>query len=86
MHSGVVTVLANLKEKDVVRSILNGEPVGTVFWASANKMENKKRWIAFNSSVCGRLYVDEGAAQALLKHGRVFAIRHYQGGRQFRNG
>ena len=70
MHSGVVTVLANLKEKDVVRNILSGEPAGTVFWPCANKMDNKKRWIAFNSSVCGRLHVDEGAARALLKNGK----------------
>ena len=70
MHSGVVTVLANLKEKDVVRNILSGELAGTVFWPCANKMDNKKRWIAFNSSVCGRLHVDEGAARALLKNGK----------------
>jgi glutamate 5-kinase len=70
MPSGVVTVLANSKEKDIVRKIFSGEPAGTVFWPCANKMENKKRWIAFNSSVCGEVYVDEGAARALVKNGK----------------
>jgi glutamate 5-kinase len=70
MYSGVVTVLANLQEKDVVRHILSGEQVGSVFWPGVNKMENKKRWIAFNSAVCGRVHVDEGAARALLKNGK----------------
>lgn len=70
MHSGIVTVIANMEEKDIVRRVIEGEMVGTVFWPCAHKMENKKRWIAFSSSVCGKIYVDEGAARALVQQGK----------------
>ncbi|BAF59015.1 glutamate 5-kinase [Pelotomaculum thermopropionicum SI] len=70
MHSGVVTVIARAGEKDVIRQIIAGEQVGTIFWPSANKLENKKRWIAYSSAVCGKVFVDEGAARALLKQGK----------------
>lgn len=70
MHSGIVTVIANMEEKDVIRRVINGETLGTVFWPCANKMQNKKRWIAFSSSICGKIFVDDGAARALVKLGK----------------
>ncbi|MQL53824.1 glutamate 5-kinase [Desulfofundulus thermobenzoicus] len=69
MHSGIITVLARSTEPDVVRRVVSGESLGTIFWPSG-RMDNKKRWIAFSSTVCGCLYVDEGAARALLEHGK----------------
>jgi glutamate 5-kinase len=70
MHSGIVTVIANMEEKDIIRRVIEGETVGTVFWPCPNKMENKKRWIAFSSSICGKIYIDEGATRALVKQGK----------------
>jgi len=70
MHSGVTTVIANTEEKDIIRRILEGETVGTVFWPSLNKMGNRKRWIAYSSSVCGKIFIDEGATKALLYEGK----------------
>ncbi len=69
MHSGFVMVLASASEKDVVRRIMAGEGIGTVFWPQG-KLENKKRWIAYGSAVQGRIVVDEGAAKALLHNGK----------------
>lgn len=69
MHSGFVMVLANASERDVIRNIMAGDPIGTVFWPQG-KLENKKRWIAYSSSVQGRIAVDEGAARALLSSGK----------------
>lgn len=69
MHSGVVMVLANASEKDVVRRIVAGEEIGTVFWPQL-KLVNKKRWIAYGSSVQGRIFIDGGAAGALLRSGK----------------
>lgn len=70
MHSGVVTVIASSGEKDIIRRIISGEETGTVFWPSANKLENKKRWIAYSSAVCGKIFIDEGAARALSRQGK----------------
>lgn len=70
MHSGVVTVIARAEDKDIVRRVLAGEEAGTVFWPLANKLENKKRWIAYSSAVCGKVFIDEGAARALARQGK----------------
>lgn len=69
MHSGVVMVLASASCKDVVRRIMGGEEIGTAFWPM-EKLENKKRWIAYSSSLQGKIFVDEGAARALLERGK----------------
>lgn len=69
MHSGMATVLARAGEKDVVRRVLAGEKLGTVFWPQ-HRLENKKRWIAYSACIHGRVHVDEGAARALLKQGK----------------
>lgn len=69
MHSGLITVLANSTEKDVVRRVMDGEPLGTVFWPR-ERLEHKKRWIAYSSSVQGKILVDDGAAVALLNNGK----------------
>lgn len=69
MHSGAVTVIARTRDEDVLRRILAGEMVGTAFWPSV-RLDNKKRWIAYGSPVRGKIYVDSGAARALLKNGK----------------
>jgi len=69
-HSGVFTVIASSGEKDIIRRIIAGEQVGTVFWPLANKLENKKQWIAYSSAVYGKIFVDEGASMALVKQGK----------------
>jgi len=70
MHSGVITVIAGSSAKDVLQRILTGEPVGTVFWPSANKLENRKRWIAYSSCVHGKIFIDDGAARVLARQGK----------------
>ena len=69
MHSGMVTVIARASEEDVLRRILAGELVGTAFWPSI-RLRNKKRWIAYGSSIQGKIHVDRGAAQAILDNGK----------------
>jgi glutamate 5-kinase len=69
-NSGAFTLLASAAEKDIILRIIAGEQVGTVFLPSANKLENKKRWIAYSSALCGKIHVDEGAATALVKKGK----------------
>lgn len=70
MHSGIVTVIASAAKKHVLRNIIAGEPEGTIFWPVVNKLENKKKWIAYSSTVHGKVFVDAGAARALSRHGK----------------
>lgn len=69
MHSGAVMVLGNASQKDVVRRIMAGEEIGTAFWP-LEKLDNKKRWIAYSSSIQGKIFVDDGASRAILDSGK----------------
>ncbi|KJS17530.1 MAG: gamma-glutamyl kinase [Peptococcaceae bacterium BRH_c4b] len=69
MHFGLATVVAGAGTGDVIRRVLAGEELGTVFWPSV-RLDNKKRWIAYCATVQGKLFLDEGAAQALARRGK----------------
>jgi glutamate 5-kinase len=51
---------------DQARAVLAGEPVGTVFAAAGKRLSRRHGWVAHASEAQGRLYVDAGAAKALL--------------------
>ena len=70
MAAGVVMVIAAGRERDVIRRIMAGEEVGTIFVPKAAKMRSRKRWIAYAAVPKGKLFVDEGAAKALLADGK----------------
>lgn len=70
VETGVIMVIAKSTEPNILRRVAQGELVGTVFWPKENKLEYKKRWIAFGSNVSGKLYIDEGARAALIQKGR----------------
>ena len=68
--SGVYVVIADSREKNIVRRILDGEPLGTLFVPRENKLDARKRWIAFGSTVRGSVWIDDGAVEALLQKGK----------------
>jgi len=70
MNAGVIMVIAHGREPDIVRRIMAGEDVGSLFLPKAAKMRSRKRWIAYAALPKGKLTVDEGAAQAVLEGGK----------------
>jgi glutamate 5-kinase len=70
MAAGVVMVIAAGRERDVIRRIMAGEEVGTIFVPKPAKLRSRKRWIAYAAVPRGRLLVDDGAAKALVKDGK----------------
>jgi glutamate 5-kinase len=50
--------------------ILAGQPVGTLFRPGADRLDHRKRWIAWSLREAGTLDVDAGAAHAILHQGR----------------
>lgn len=70
MNSGFPMVIAHGKEEKVINRIVNGEPLGTLFQPKENRLHSKKRWIAFGSSVQGKIFIDEGAQKALTREGK----------------
>jgi glutamate 5-kinase len=69
MRSGAAMVIARAAEKNIIRRVVTGEPLGTVF-CPGNKLDNKKHWIMYSSAVQGKISIDEGASRALVKNGK----------------
>jgi glutamate 5-kinase len=63
--AGCRIVLANGKVKDVLRRIVGGETIGTLFMPR-RKLTNRQRWI-LNNKPAGTIRIDEGAASAVRK-------------------
>lgn len=70
MASGIPMIIANSQETNVLRRIVAGEKLGTLFVPREEKMQARKKWIAFGTVLHGQLVVDTGAANALLKRGK----------------
>jgi glutamate 5-kinase len=70
VRSGIPLVIASGKKKNVLAKILGGEDEGTLFVAQPNKLQGRKRWIAFFHHPKGTLFVDEGAKRALRESGK----------------
>jgi len=68
--SGSAVVIAHGRADGILRRILNGESVGTLFVPSDHKLGSRKRWIAFYQQPQGDVIVDEGAARALVAEGK----------------
>ncbi len=64
-HAGCRLVLANGRAKNVITTIMDGQPIGTIFMPK-RKLGNRARWI-LNSIPAGTIQIDEGALQALRK-------------------
>ncbi|MFH1403397.1 MAG: glutamate 5-kinase [Candidatus Altiarchaeota archaeon] len=64
--SGIPVILANSSERNVVRRLLEGEELGTIF-LSKSRMEGRLHWVLFSSSPKGCISVDSGAVRALTE-------------------
>ncbi len=69
-RSGTATVIASGREPEVLRRIAAGEAVGTLLVPAQEPHQARKRWLAGQLQVRGRLLLDEGAVKALREKGR----------------
>jgi len=69
VSSGINLVIASGQEPKVITRILNGENVGTLFVSRENRLQFRKRWLAFGARIMGKLIVDDGCAKAICKAG-----------------
>lgn len=68
--SGIETVIASGRQKQVITRIARGEKLGTLFLSAAIFQRARKRWIAFSKKVKGKVWIDDGAKEAILKRGK----------------
>ncbi|WP_292461476.1 glutamate 5-kinase [Methanolobus sp.] len=63
--AGCNMIIANSSTEDVVRRVLAGEDIGTLFLANQEVHKNRIRWIILSKS-SGSVDVDEGARDAIM--------------------
>lgn len=68
--AGVRTVITDGRQPENILKVLNGEEVGTHIFPLPKPSRGRKRWIAASLPPSGRLYVDDGAARAILNRGK----------------
>jgi glutamate 5-kinase len=66
VHSGCAAIIAGGLIPNVIRRVFSGEELGTLFLAQSGLPE-KRRWIAFATSVKAAVVVNEGAYRALAE-------------------
>ena len=69
-RSGIPLVIAPGKQADVIKRVLEGDEVGTLFVPNERRLASRKRWIAFFHRPKGVIYVDEGAKKAVREQGK----------------
>lgn len=69
MNAGVTMVIAPGARDHVLRDVLNGEEVGTLFPAKESHLRLRKSWIAFGKRIEGDIVVDRGCEKAMRQCG-----------------
>ena len=69
-HFGTATIVVSGLEEKTLDRIFNLEDVGTFFAPAKSRLTSKKHWIAFSARPTGRVFVDDGAREAVLLRGK----------------
>jgi glutamate 5-kinase len=67
--AGVPLIVASGSEPEVLTRLLAGEPLGTLFSVSGDRVGRRRHWIGALSKIAGTVVVDRGAAKALREAG-----------------
>lgn len=68
--TGVGTLIVNGRSPKILSRVFAGEDVGTYFLPAQSKLTAKKHWIAFSKKPRGKLLIDAGGQQAVIKRGK----------------
>lgn len=69
VNSGVAMVIASGLRDGVLGDVLGGVAVGTIFLSKENRLQVRKRWLAFGARTQGVLTIDKGCEKAILSGG-----------------
>jgi glutamate 5-kinase len=68
--AGVKTVITHGKHPHNIEKIIQGEKIGTHFEPQPEPTSARKRWIAYGLVPVGKLYLDDGAINAISEDGK----------------
>lgn len=69
VSSGINLIICSGAEQEIFKRILEGEEIGTLFVSRENRLQLRKRWLAFGARIMGSITVDAGCARALCREG-----------------
>ena len=69
VNSGVAMVIASGLRDGVLGDVLSGSQVGTIFLSKENRLQVRKRWLAFGARTQGTITIDKGCEKAILSGG-----------------
>lgn len=70
VNAGIPLMIASGSETNILRRLMDGEDLGSLFLPIEMKPHLRKKWIAFGSHTDGAIVVDAGAKAALVEKGR----------------
>lgn len=70
VNAGIPMIIASGRTPDILKKLLAGEPLGTFFMPTREKLSNRKCWIGYNIKPKGEICIDAGAVAAITLHGK----------------
>jgi len=67
---GIPTIIANGMKKDILLKIFSFKDIGTMISPSNKSVKSRKKWIGIGLKTSGKIFVDKGAAEAIVKKGK----------------
>ncbi|MEB2307997.1 MAG: glutamate 5-kinase [Candidatus Brocadiaceae bacterium] len=69
-NAGEAVIIANGRMDGVLKKIVQGEHIGTLFLPKHEKLASRKRWIGYTIKPKGKISIDDGATHALRDKGK----------------
>lgn len=69
-RAGIPCIIANGNQPKILEKIMNGGDFGTLFLPKGKRLSSRKQWMLFNLKPKGKIYIDKGAVEAILKKGK----------------
>ena len=73
-NAGVTMIIARGDDDGMIRGILSGAQIGTVFPAREAHLRTRKSWLAFGRHLAGELRVDAGCLRAMRGGASLLAV------------
>ncbi|MBR6806940.1 MAG: glutamate 5-kinase [Clostridia bacterium] len=68
-RAGVPVLICSSKDDNIIVNAVNGTAKGTLFKADGS-LKTRLQWMAFYAPSKGNIFIDKGAAEALMSHGK----------------
>jgi glutamate 5-kinase len=72
--SGAHTIIASGRRRNILEGLNNDEDIGTLLQSREFKLVARKKWLADNLKSKGKIYIDQGAENALLDQGKSLLV------------